>query len=84
MTSYDFTVTHTSKIVESHTDISMSEAVQELESVAGKYAAEAIRQDAQGARGIAITNYQRVIRSFDKTDSPVSRKYFERGIPTTL
>ncbi|MDE1769935.1 MAG: AAA family ATPase [Thaumarchaeota archaeon] len=41
----------------------MSEAVQELESVAGKYAAEAIKQDAQGARGIAITNYQRSIEA---------------------
>ncbi|MDR3782451.1 MAG: AAA family ATPase [Candidatus Nitrosotalea sp.] len=41
----------------------MSEAVQELESVAGKYAAEAIKQDGQGARGIAITNYQRAIEA---------------------
>jgi vacuolar protein-sorting-associated protein 4 len=42
-------------------NIFMSEAVQELEGVAGKYAAEAIKQDAQGARGMAITNYQRAI-----------------------
>ena len=63
MTLYDFTVKHTLKIVECPNDNFMSEAVQELEGVAGKYAAEAIKQDAQGARGIAITNYQRAIEA---------------------
>src|SRR5579863_10200737 len=41
----------------------MSEAAMSLEGVAGKYAAEAIKQDNQGARGIAITNYQRAIEA---------------------
>ena len=63
MTLYDFTVKHTLKIVECPNDNFMSEAVQELEGVAGKYAAEAIKQDAQGALGIAITNYQRAIEA---------------------
>ena len=37
-----------------------------LEGVAGKYAAEAIKQDNQGARGIAITNYQRAIEALTR------------------
>ncbi|WP_101477353.1 AAA family ATPase [Candidatus Nitrosotalea bavarica] len=44
----------------------MSEAALALEDVAGKYAAEAIKQDNQGARGIAITNYQRAIEALTR------------------
>ena len=35
-------------------------APQELEKSASKYASEAIKQDSQGARGMAITNYKRL------------------------
>ena len=41
----------------------MSLAPQELENSASKYASEAIKCDSQGARGMAITNYQKAIDS---------------------
>ena len=41
----------------------MSMAPQELENSASKYASEAIKCDSQGARGMAITNYQKAIDS---------------------
>lgn len=44
----------------------MSNAPQELENSASKYAAEAIRFDSQGARGMAIAHYQRAIDSLVK------------------
>ncbi|NIP62735.1 MAG: AAA family ATPase [Nitrosopumilaceae archaeon] len=39
----------------------MSLAPQELENSASKYASEAIKFDSQGARGMAIANYQKAI-----------------------
>ena len=39
----------------------MSLAPQELENNASKYAAEAIRLDSQGSRGMAVQSYQRAI-----------------------
>ncbi|NOS61672.1 MAG: AAA family ATPase, partial [Nitrosarchaeum sp.] len=44
----------------------MSLAPQELENNASKYASEAIKFDSQGARGMAITHYQRAIDSLVK------------------
>jgi len=44
----------------------MSIAPQELENSASKYAAEAIRLDSQGSRGMAIQFYQRAIESLVK------------------
>ena len=44
----------------------MSLAPQELENSASKYAAEAIRLDSQGSRGMAIQSYQRAIESLVK------------------
>ena len=44
----------------------MSLAPQELENSASKFAAEAIKLDSQGARGMAISNYQRAIESLVK------------------
>ena len=44
----------------------MSLAPQELENSASKYAAEAIKCDSQGARGMAIANYQKAIDSLMK------------------
>lgn len=41
----------------------MSLAPQELENSASKYAAEAIKCDSQGARGMAISNYQKAMDS---------------------
>ncbi len=41
----------------------MSLAPQELENSASRYASEAIKFDSQGARGMAITNYQKAIDS---------------------
>ena len=35
----------------------MSMAPQELEDSASRYATDAIRQDSQGARGMAVSNY---------------------------
>lgn len=44
----------------------MSSAALALEGVAGKFAAEAIRQDAQGDRNVAVTSYQRAIDALVK------------------
>ncbi|CUR51256.1 AAA ATPase central domain protein [Nitrosotalea devaniterrae] len=44
----------------------MSSAALALEGVAGKFAAEAIRQDGQGDRNSAITSYQRAIDALVK------------------
>ncbi len=44
----------------------MSQAPQELENMASKYASAAIRFDSQGARGMAITNYQKAIDALVK------------------
>ncbi|MFZ0184168.1 MAG: AAA family ATPase [Nitrosotalea sp.] len=44
----------------------MSEAAIALEGVAGKYAAEAIKQDNQGAKGNAVTNYQKAIEALTR------------------
>ena len=44
----------------------MSLAPQELENSASKYASEAIKCDSQGARGMAIANYQKAIDSLMK------------------
>jgi SpoVK/Ycf46/Vps4 family AAA+-type ATPase len=44
----------------------MSLAPQELENSASRYASEAIKCDSQGARGMAITNYQKAIESLVK------------------
>ena len=44
----------------------MSSAALALEGVAGKFAAEAIRQDVQGDRNDAITSYQRAIDALVK------------------
>ena len=44
----------------------MSSAALALEGVAGKFAAEAIRQDAQGDRNGAVTSYQRAIDALVK------------------
>ena len=41
-------------------------APQELENSASKYASDAIRFDSQGARGMAITNYQKAIDTLVK------------------
>jgi len=41
----------------------MSLAPQQLENTASKYASEAIKCDSQGARGMAIANYQKAIDS---------------------
>ena len=44
----------------------MSLAPQELENSASKYASEAIKCDSQGARGMAIANYQKAIDTLVK------------------
>jgi SpoVK/Ycf46/Vps4 family AAA+-type ATPase len=44
----------------------MSAAAQALEEVAGKFAAEAIRQDAQGDKNAAVTSYQKAIDALVK------------------
>ena len=44
----------------------MSLAPQELENSASRYASEAIKCDSQGARGMAIANYQKAIESLVK------------------
>lgn len=61
----------------------MSLAPQELENSASKFAAEAIKLDSQGARGMAITNYQRAIESLVKLinlypENKLNRVYQER------
>jgi len=44
----------------------LSLAPQELENSASRYASEAIKNDSQGARGMAIANYQKAIDSLVK------------------
>ncbi|MGI0102099.1 MAG: AAA family ATPase [Nitrosotalea sp.] len=61
----------------------MSLAPQELENSASKFAAEAIKLDSQGARGMAISNYQRAIESLTKLvqlfpENRLNRLYQER------
>jgi len=61
----------------------MSLAPQELENSASKFAAEAIKMDSQGARGMAIANYQRAIESLMKLiqlypENKLNRVYQER------
>ena len=58
-------------------------APQELEKSASKYASDAIKQDSQGARGMAITNYQKATESLLKLqrlypDSKLNKIYAER------
>ena len=62
----------------------MSLAPQELENSASKFAAEAIKLDSQGARGMAIANYQKAIDSLVKLiqlypDNKLNRVYMERS-----
>ncbi len=61
----------------------MSLAPQELENSASKFAAEAIKLDSQGARGMAISNYQRAIESLVKLihlypENKLNKVYQER------
>ena len=44
----------------------MNMAPQELEKSASKHASEAIKYDSQGARGMAIANYQKATESLLK------------------
>ena len=58
-------------------------APQELEKAASKYASAAIKQDSQGDRGMAITNYQNATESLLKLqrlypDSQLNKIYAER------
>src|SRR5919205_1870008 len=62
----------------------MSLAPQELENSASKYAAEAIRLDSQGSRGMAIQTYQRAIEALVKMvqiypDYKLNKVYMERA-----
>ncbi len=62
----------------------MSLAPQELENSASKYAAEAIKQDSQGSRGMAIQSYQRAIEALVKLvqiypDYKLNKVYMERA-----
>ncbi len=62
----------------------MSLAPQELENSASKYAAEAIRLDSQGSRGMAIQTYQRAIEALVKLvqiypDYKLNKVYMERA-----
>src|SRR5207237_10005346 len=62
----------------------MSLAPQELENSASKYAAEAIRLDSQGSRGMAIQSYQRAIESLVKLvqvypEYKLTKIYIERA-----
>jgi SpoVK/Ycf46/Vps4 family AAA+-type ATPase len=62
----------------------MSLAPQELENSASKYAAEAIRLDSQGSRGMAINSYQRAIEALVKLvqiypDYKLNKVYMERA-----
>lgn len=61
----------------------MSLAPQELENSASKFASEAIKLDSQGARGMAISNYQRAIESLVKLiqlypENKLNKVYQER------
>ena len=62
----------------------MSLAPQELENTASKYAAEAIKLDSQGSRGMAIQSYERAIESLVKLvqvypDYKLNKIYVERA-----
>ena len=62
----------------------MSLAPQELENSASKYAAEAIRLDSQGSRGMAIQSYQCAIEALVKLvqiypDYKLNKVYMERA-----
>src|SRR5215218_2971524 len=62
----------------------MSLAPQELENSASRYAAEAIRLDSQGSRGMAIQAYQRAIEVLVKLvqiypDYKLNKVYMERA-----
>jgi hypothetical protein len=59
-------------------------AAQELEEAARRYAAEAIRLDSQGARGMAIQMYQKAIQTLITLakiypDYNLNRLYIERA-----
>jgi len=61
----------------------MNMAPQELEKSASQYATSAIKYDAQGTRGIAITNYQKAAETLLKLmrlypDSQLNKIYTER------
>jgi len=61
----------------------MSLAPQELENSASKYASEGIKCDSQGARGMAIANYQKAIEALVKLtqlypNSKLNKIYTER------
>jgi len=61
----------------------MNMAPQELEKSASQYATAAIKYDAQGARGMAITNYQKAAETLLKLmrlypDSQLNKIYTER------
>ncbi|HZA64790.1 MAG TPA: AAA family ATPase [Nitrososphaeraceae archaeon] len=62
----------------------MSLAPQELENSASKYAAEAIRLDSRGSRGMAIQSYQRAIEALVKLveiypEYKLNKIYMERA-----
>jgi SpoVK/Ycf46/Vps4 family AAA+-type ATPase len=62
----------------------MSLAPQELENSASKYAAEAIRLDSQGSRGMAIKSYQSAIEALAKLvqiypEYKLNKVYIERA-----
>ena len=62
----------------------MSLAPQELENSASKYAAEAIRLDSRGSRGMAIQSYQRAIEALFKLveiypEYKLNKIYMERA-----
>ena len=61
----------------------MNTAPQELEKSASQYATSAIKYDSQGARGMAITHYQKATESLHKLmrlypDSQLNKIYTER------
>ena len=61
----------------------MNMAPQELEKSASRYASDAIKQDSQGDRGMAITNYQKATESLLKLqrlypDSQLNKIYADR------
>jgi len=61
----------------------MNMAPQELEKSASQHATDAIKYDSQGARGMAITNYQKATESLLKLmrlypDSKLNTIYTER------
>src|SRR5438309_1013097 len=62
----------------------MSLTPQELENSASKYAAEAIRLDSQGSRGMAIQSYQHAIEALAKLiqiypEYKLNKVYMERA-----